>query len=389
MGSLGEALVKLRERFIEGKEGNCSLVFTKNGQEIYSKRCDRLILEQIDYFKSQENFAEGKGSDYVVDISQFYVDGCSLSPGEFVHATFSGQVGPDDGFDKCNIATRYAIVKLRDYLGMAYDRVFKDNVEKTKSMFRAELRQQGDVERVHKILTSMIGDTRGNNLMSDLTIKHDLQYFYIGKHIPGGYWKCAWAILQDLALDEENKDRCRKICLHLCADFSKVAPRFNIDSYIAHNFAFGSSVFDCVKMCFKLIGPRRSGSPRRSGEYPSGLFESLQKGHDLFLARAGDIQTFVTNAIPVPEFGSVTFQPFPYVSEKAKISSGDCGYELAAKRTVLEWTRQYFAKAVVKLVGQNGNNIRDIQDFGEWMDGSISVILDDIFEEMYRRSCIE
>ena len=69
VGGLGEALIKLRERFMKGEEGECSLIFTRYGQEIFRKRCDRLILEQIDYFRSQANFAEGKGNEYVVDIS--------------------------------------------------------------------------------------------------------------------------------------------------------------------------------------------------------------------------------------------------------------------------------------------------------------------------------
>ena len=120
---------KLRERFLEGTSGDCSLSFLQHGNVVEKRKCPSFVLEEVAYFAAQRNFAEGGSKEFSIDITQFYI-GCKVSFKEFVEATFI--ILFDGTCAELDPSSKYAVVRFREYLGLSYANFFEGDLKHPK-----------------------------------------------------------------------------------------------------------------------------------------------------------------------------------------------------------------------------------------------------------------
>ena len=113
----------LREEFLSGDQGDCTLKFVVGGEVVAERKAESVILKQVPHFKRQLQFEEGKTKVFTIDISDFMED-VTISAKEFVEVSllvlFDGDVELHKKFD---LVSRFGIVKFREYLELPYAEV--------------------------------------------------------------------------------------------------------------------------------------------------------------------------------------------------------------------------------------------------------------------------
>ena len=146
----------LREKFLAGDVGDCTLKFTVEGEVAEERKADSNVLECVPHFKRQAGFSEGKNKEFSIDIGQFYGDS-EISVKKFIELVFlvmfDGDVELADSIrDTINLPTRYGLVNFREYLELPYEGVIKtplpemDGEQRTaaKSAFKSLVTNAGE-----------------------------------------------------------------------------------------------------------------------------------------------------------------------------------------------------------------------------------------------------
>ena len=148
LGMTSESMITagLRQDFLTGASGDCTLRFTVNGNLKVERKAHSSYLQHVPHFKNQLSFREGVEKTFTIEISDFIEPEISLEIGEFVDqcflVLFDAKAKVDPSVD---LKSRYAMVRFRDYLGFPYEKILEaalpDSAEDQRSIFENFLDQ--------------------------------------------------------------------------------------------------------------------------------------------------------------------------------------------------------------------------------------------------------
>ena len=345
---------KLREKFLAGKEGDCSLVFYCDGAEVHRWKAYRVLVDQIDFIRGRNNFSEAADNDEIrIDITGFF-DSSKINVEDFVVAVLSSCVDAVVDFGKFDLPTRYAIVRCRDFMGLpCKDAFFGDgsdaSYDKRCAMFYRFLEHP---EQVTSAIVDVLCCT--GHEVQNYIIEQDLGFLACRSTAPNSddhctetQWKRTWDIIEQL--ENRDEDSCRRICFHQIEEYMRCFPKtslgFGPNSYPV-DVGCGKSVYSTLRLFFKLIGPEGNEN------YPEDFFKNLRKGHDFHLRWNVD---HVDGLLELMEedgfdFSNPQIPDSPYVEEIQNLPHSDCPHELQAKLQVLSWTRSFYNEKVNEIL---------------------------------------
>lgn len=123
-------LDSLKEEFLEGVNGDITLKFIHDGNVVETRKCHSCLINKVEYFAAQSNFAEGGAKEFSIDIGSFY-EGCKIGFKKFIEATFIVLFGGDAIRDfelDSDFGSKYSVIRLREYLGFSYHDLCKSDI---------------------------------------------------------------------------------------------------------------------------------------------------------------------------------------------------------------------------------------------------------------------
>ena len=377
-------LDELRDQFLAGKQGDCSLLFSCDGVIVHRRKAYRLMVDKLDYVRSQYNFSEGvdKGEIHI-NITDFYDTGSKTSAEDFVVASLSCCVGAHVNFENFDLPTRYGVVRFRDFMGLCYKELFFTGYGGSGELPEWRIAMFAD-PAVPEEVTSAIVDALccSTQKIQECIIETDLHFLGFantdeGQHCKRMQWEHTWDIIEKL----ENKDveLCRKVCFHQIKFYMECFPTdfwgsdFGPDMY-AVSIGFGKRTHSTLGLFLKLIGPPDNE------KYPKDFFKKLRQGYHFHLQwnRCG---VFYLN----PAMNVEHFSKLPYIEEMKKISDSDCPHELQAKLQVLRWTRSFYGEEIQKYSSAAS---KVFVKYIEWVSQQITSVEEAIGYELYHR-CLD
>ena len=108
--------------------GDVTLKFIHDGNVVESRKCHSCLINKVEYFAAQSNFAEGGAKEFSIDIGSFY-EGCKVGFKKFVEATFIVMFGGGASRDfELDFGSKYSVIRLREYLGLSYQDLCESNI---------------------------------------------------------------------------------------------------------------------------------------------------------------------------------------------------------------------------------------------------------------------
>ena len=226
---------KLRERFLEGTSGDCSLSFVQDGNVVEKRKCPSFVLEEVAYFAAQRNFAEGGSKEFSIDITQFYI-GCKVSFKEFVESTFI--ILFDGTCAELDPSSKYAVVRFREYLGLSYADIFEGDL-KHPNIPDCPQSLQDAVTGMLQMCTDEVADL--------IIEKHFNQFCGVGTTEKSFHekYKIVIAAMDSLCVAGRLTPRGKKICVWLFEKYCDFGHAFDDEAVLK---GFGSGLIRLIEL---------------------------------------------------------------------------------------------------------------------------------------------